>query len=169
MAAEKNPENGQEFPAHLQFTEPESKELGAHPIGSIEAPLPPERFAVRLGAAKKMYGRVQLSGWFLARPQRIKDAMLKYPLWGFYTDPKHPAIARRAEGVCEYKDGNLGLHMASAIHFPMANDVIGGVPVEEVQQVDNWSDEQLKRIATCGARRAFYDPCGFVLLGGPDE
>jgi hypothetical protein len=96
--------------------------------------------------------------------------MHKYPMWGFYTDPKHTSIVRRVEGVCEYKDGSLGLRTVSAmVMMAMANRAYGGVAFADVAQVDDWSEEQLMRIALGGAKPIFYDPCGFMLLGGGPE
>lgn len=90
-----------------------------------------------------------------------KEIYEKYPRWCFYTDKKNKNIVRRAYGVCKYKNGSFGLHMVSCM-IGLNNDVIGGVPVDTVEIIDEWQEDQLLKIQLSSRPYAFLDPLGWT-------
>src|SRR5271166_4030391 len=95
------------------YTAEENAEMKAHPIGSINDPLPPDRLALRFSVARKIYEKMKTTEWWAQRPDDIKATFEKFPPWKFYTG-KDGNIARRSYGVGELTNGAHVLHMATA-------------------------------------------------------
>lgn len=138
-------------------------ELEKNPLGSITEPLSPEQLELRKRIAQEKEELIKDTDWFKKRPKNVKEAYKNYPMWKFYTDKETKTAVYRVYGVCEYEDGNCGLHVVSA-HLLLNNDVIGGVPLDHVEFIDDWSDKQKIKISLCPSPEAFYDPLGWIML-----
>jgi len=153
----------------LNLTEAEKEEIEKFPIPS--EPTTPERLQLRKQIGKKMcdhFNRPDTTDGTLT--ERYRKIYTRAPMWKFYTDKQHsPSIVRRAYGVAigdnGTKEGEDRLHMVSLRLF-WINDVVGGVPVDDVDEVEDWTTEQKEFIklslrGSPAERDAFLDPLGF--------
>lgn len=99
-----------------------------------------------------------------ALDQCIIDGYYKRPPHLFYTDKAGNSI-RRIYGICEFKDGTMGAHTVSAM-IMVNNDVLGGIPLDELIPVKRWSESQLEFLDSELVSRAdiFKKPLGFLEL-----
>lgn len=119
-----------------------------------------EQFATRLAIAKK------LCRFFLNEDHDLTDDTRaiyeSHPMWGFYVNKCGARCPRRAYGVCIDAERRPRLHACTA-HIGWTNDVVGGVPTDDVRMVDRWDDEAMSLIQLCNAPGVFVDPLGFLL------
>lgn len=91
----------------------------------------------------------------------------KRPMWKFYVnaDNRGPTLPRRVYGVAVTPppEREERAHAVTA-HFGYVNDVVGGVPIEELKEVESWDHESLAVIDCTPHPELFLDPLGFLLL-----
>lgn len=89
---------------------------------------------------------------------------LKYPPYRFYIS-KDGGSCRRIYGVSTDSDGKFVAQAVTAMMM-FNNDVIGGVPFEEMKMLDNWGAEKesFLRSGLVQGPGIFLDPLGFLLL-----
>ena len=147
------------------LTEEETKELKDHPIPST--PQTAAQLALRRRMAVKMSkSMLDMCDDLTPEMRAVYDA---YPNYKFFTDKKG-VVCRRAYGVFTYRGGSPGLHMCTCM-LGWINDVVGGVPCDEVVALDEWTPEQIQLIKTkCSlnpnpqAEACFLDPLGWMHL-----
>lgn len=152
-------------PPRLELAPAEIAELDAFTYGAaVPSDLTPERFQFRKAIAAKTAAHLEAVSGFAPA---VRQVLRQYPFDGFYTNKEGTAI-RRAYGVVEYDDGTFGLRMVSLL-AGWVNNVLNGVPLDDVVRVEEWTDEQKSRMqvlanAHMTTRRigAFSDPLGFV-------
>jgi len=158
-----------ETSAHLEFTDAEKTELKNYPIGSIWIQLSTDQFALRRSIARKIYYKYKLTSEFQDKSDDVKAVFEQYPPWKLYQNNNLNPI--RVFGVCEYKDNTFGLHVVSG-HFNWINNVVGGFPIEDANdvliEIEDWTNSSVTThmiIQSCeGGPKIFYDPCGFMLI-----
>ncbi len=120
----------------------------------------------------KQYGIMCESDWFKSRPPAIQKAYRDYPEYKFYTSKEFPKTCRRICGFGEREDGSI-VAIACTAHFGWINQVIGGVPLEDLVAHDEWPADRKAFIETAlqfcrhdseTALNAFLRPEGFALL-----
>ena len=91
----------------------------------------------------------------------IADAYIKYPPFMFYTDYSNTTI-RRIYGLMIADNNEIRAHAVTAM-FIMNNDIIGGIPVNELVHVKQWSQSQLDKLNSgmVLCKEAFLEPHGF--------
>lgn len=149
----------------LGLTDEEEKELKDFPIPT--APRDEKQLRLRQQIGKKMCAHAIIADETMSPDhKRIYE---KFPMWRFYTDAKRsPYIARRMYGICGNDDKDKwSLYMVSA-RVMWVNDVIGGVPCDEVLALDEWTSEQLVFLKERAlpeqpkVMATFLDPLGFI-------
>lgn len=149
-----------------ELTVEEQKELKDFPIPT--APKDEKQLRQRQQIGKKMCAHAILTDETMS-PEH-KQIYEKFPMWRFYTDAKSSShIARRMYGICGQDDkGKWSLYMVSA-RVRWVNDVIGGVPCDEVRALDEWTSEQLVFLNEWALPEqryvlaTFLDPLGFII------
>lgn len=170
------------------LTDDERLEFQQNPVGSDGMEnLSAERMRLRKSIAEKIWIAVKddATRECDADQKKVYEA---FPPYRFYTDKDCLSRARRAYGICKYdgekqsknngdseKSGGIseknigtgdktyGLHMVSAMML-YCNDVFGGVPVDSVVAVEEWSEEQKQIIRLCPCPSLFFDPCAWIVF-----
>ena len=91
----------------------------------------------------------------------IANTYIKYPPFMFYTNSSNTVI-RRIYGLMVVDNNEIRAHAVTAM-FVMNNDIVGGVPVDELVRVKQWSQSQLDKLNSgmVLCKEAFLTPMGF--------
>ena len=121
---------------------------------------------------RQVYESIFETEWFRQRPPAIQKAHRDYPMYKFYTSKESPTICLRVWGFGEKDDGSIAA-FASTAHLGWINQVIGGVPLDDLVAHDAWPADRKAFIETAlrfhesdpeSALNAFLRPEGFILL-----
>lgn len=108
------------------------------------------------------------SEWFLQHPQVVQDAFKKMPPWKFYR-VKSSGNPCRVIGFHE----TLGELRAQTIVplVPIFNRTIGGHPIENIESVDNWTEEDISALMLFSEknRKTFLTDVGFTNFVDGDD
>jgi hypothetical protein len=147
------------------FTAAEYEEIRLRPLQSAFTVFTPEQLTVRKNIARK----VCISFDTTARNENQSEwttGFDTHPRWKFYNSESGP---RRVYGYLFDPDNNrlTGLHAVTA-RAGWVNDVVGGVSVDSVTEVENWTDVQIARLTASvlfaiPCPGMFIDPLGFLL------
>ena len=145
------------------LTETEKLELIERPISGKYMDFTESQLKIRIDIAKKycdlfLHEDVTLE-------EKYKEIYQKYPMWGFYKSEDGSSI-HRIYGVCLYDDEpdkTWGAHTATCLTM-FTNLTLGGRPVAELKQVDQWSDNDKARIQFNNCPGIFCDPLGFLIV-----
>lgn len=93
---------------------------------------------------------------------KIVNAYIDYPPFIFYTDSSYSSI-RRIYGFGENDKGDVCAHAVSAM-IMFNNDVVGGVPINQLVYVKQWSESQLSKLNSglIKGADAFLEPNGYM-------
>lgn len=138
----------------------EARELEERPVGTV-TPFSPEQLALRIAIAHKISAHTILDAQQHA--PELAPLYAQFPCFKFYTDLDGEAC-RRVHGFCLYGDGDYGAHTVRAMHM-FNNSTLGGVPLDELRALDEWSPKQLEFLRSGLVRHAglFLDPLGFLM------
>ena len=91
--------------------------------------------------------------WFKSRPMPAQNAIRQYPYNKFYQkkDESHTPI--RIYGMMENADGTVDHAHVMTAHIMMPINIIGGYSLDDLEPVDEWSENQLLTIKTMGKNR----------------
>lgn len=142
-----------------EFT-PEEISEAAHGPGDFAEKLPRDRLSVRRELARKLSLSTRGEETYRRLSEVAKAAYAERPPWKFYTDSAGGA-AYRVYGVSDTASGRPVVHVASA-HPGCIDLVVGGMSIEDLVEVDEWTPRQESAIGSCGEPGAFYDPLGFA-------
>ncbi len=139
----------------------ERRELQEHPLGTILAPLSPDRLELRFRIARKLFDGVQTTKWFQKLPKRMRTVYAQKPPWKFYTCN---GSANRVYGVMEQHDDGLCTLRAFTAYKYVTTDVVDGIECADAGEVSDWTKEQRAVILTNIHPSMFFDPCGWFPL-----
>lgn len=141
-------------------------ELTARPLGH-DGVLTPEQWAVRTSIGKHIAKAAYKHA--LEMDAVIASMYLKYPPYLFYTN-SDGAVKRRVYGWAKCDDDSIRAHAVTAL-IGFNNDVIGGVPVEELVPLTTWSPEHVDFLNSglVVGRGMFLDPLGFMMMSRSDD
>ncbi len=140
----------------MEYTLEEQSELSVCPISTAYVDFTEAQLTVRLQIAKKIHARFMEMDSTM--PSWAQEAYTQCPMWGFYTHVTHPGSScMRVYGAME----DDGMHVESA-HIWFTNDVIGGVPRDNLVRVDRWSASQKECLRLNNAPGWFLDPIAFI-------
>ena len=109
--------------------------------------------------------------WFKSRPIPVQDAMKQYPAEKFYQKKDCPQSAVRIYGMVENADGTVDKAHVITAHIREPHGIIGGYPLDDLEEVNNWSEDQISAIKTMSIyhQEAFLKKDGVVayMLDGP--
>jgi hypothetical protein len=94
----------------------------------------------------------------------LANGYLRCPPHLFYTD-KEGCRIRRVYGMAVTTDGEIRAHAVTAM-IMFNNDVVGGVPLDDLVPIKEWSKEQLGRLQSglIKCPEAFLKMQGFMLF-----
>jgi len=145
---------------------PEMVEITGTQIGTVAAPLPPGRLALRRAISRKLLALLQETN-----PTLVSPALERWPPHLFYalgeTAPLRVVGAPVGGGPAALI--TLGLDAGDPAAGPKRGLVglDGGHGNPDLRPVDEWSAEAQEAIeAVPGAPAIFYDPLGWVAPGG---
>ncbi len=96
--------------------------------------------------------KTRQSDWFKSLPQHVQKAKRDFPEEEFY-QRKDIKLPVRIYGIGELKEKDdkdqtkLVIEGVSA-HIGWVNDVVGGYALDDVEQVESWTDKQIRIINT---------------------
>lgn len=138
----------------LVLTPEEQAELQVRPISLGWQNFTKEQLRLRKEIGKKIWDNlVQMD---TEMPDWAKQGYEKCPPWAFFTDASNIPI-RRVYGVM----GDNHMHAVSAM-MAFNNDVIGGIPCDELTQIDDWDDHMKNKLQLTPTPGLFLDPLGFI-------
>lgn len=142
----------------MELTSEEQLELSTRPISPEWRDFTEDQIKTRVEIGKKFMeyiikDDITMEPW-------AKEIYTKMPMWGFYIDPKF-RVRRRVFGALKQSDSTPGVHAASA-HFLWTNYVIGGVPINELERIDRWTEEDKMFFKGNNCPGLFLDPLGFI-------
>jgi hypothetical protein len=147
----------------LTLTEEETRELKERPISpDRREDFTDAQFECRLGIAKKICAHLEALD--VDRPEWAQAIYAKVPPWGVYTsDDNGEGLVRRVYGACLQGANREESVWAVSAHLGVNNDVIGGVPVAEIEsrRIDRVKMARVGHTATPGL---FIDPLGFYVF-----
>ncbi len=88
--------------------------------------------------------------WFKSRPDAVRKAIIQYPYNKFYQkkDESHTPI--RMYGMLENADGTVDHAHVITAHIMSPINILDGYPLDDIEEIDEWSENQLGIIKTMG-------------------
>jgi hypothetical protein len=107
------------------------------------------------------------SEWFKERPDIIKKCFKEYPCSKFYKH-KDSDLLFRITGFHETESGEI-LAQTNTLFIGMINKTIGGYPLNELIKLDEWSEEDIRKInfkigGIGDLKYVFLHPMGYLFL-----
>jgi hypothetical protein len=148
--------------AELVLTEAEQHELAERPWDAIVY----REFTAAQLELRRSIGRKLAAFWTQndeAMEERFRKIYDAYPMWQFYrvknTTPS--SILKRIYGVFVNGDGSAGAHTVTCL-FGFTNDTVGGTMCDELEAVDTYTADEMRRIKSNPTPGVFCDPLGFL-------
>lgn len=138
----------------LKLTDIEEQELEARPISIEWCNYTEEQLTIRKLIATKMWNTLMTLDTTM--PIWAKNGYQQCPPWKFYTDKSGNSI-RRVYGAME----NNFMHAVSAMMI-FNNYVLGGVSVDELVAIENWTEKMKHKLRSTPTPGLFLDPLGFI-------
>jgi hypothetical protein len=107
----------------------------------------------------RRYRGVMDSEWMVGRPPAVRQAFADYPPWRFYKTVG--GSIKRVYGFAETQCGSVVAHTVTAM-TGLLNDTIGGTPLNDLVQVNEWSEDDRIRISMCPLPAAFLEVDGWT-------
>lgn len=127
------------------LTDEEKKELARCPVDVTQyMTFTIEQLRLRQQIADKLCLELN-SGKDPTLTSDVAEIYVRFPQSRFYTDRETETSIYRIYGVLVYENGEYGVHVSSC-HINWTNDVIGGVPIEDIKMIEQWNSGQLARI-----------------------
>lgn len=158
-------------PSHttLGLTDEEKNELKAFPVGyRFTSRLPIHRLRLRQAIGAKMTGYMYATDRDMSVD--VKQVYRRYPVYKFYAKRDQPWTSRlRVFGVMKHSTGEYHMHTISG-HKRVSVEVIDGLGLDQLVQLDDWTDAQHEAIAASVEtnRSLFLDPLGVFMIQSQD-
>lgn len=139
------------------LTEEEQIELKERPVTHEFVKFTESQLNLRKIIAKKFSDHIMSK---LDIGENLKKIYTKTPIYKFY---ESDGLPKRVYGVGILQDGTEIAHTGTAM-LMLVNNTIGGTHIDELKEVENWNQEHLYLIMSCGSPGIFTDPIGVILL-----